>query len=95
MENDVDIWVFMDRSRTSSCSSPRKDSGITPLKPEPCRQEQPPEAAHLADFRRQLGLRELVPGQVQEVQAGEVAKQSRVEHAGEPVAPLIEHLEAP
>jgi hypothetical protein len=29
--------LFMDRSRTSSYSNPRKDSGMTPLNPEPCR----------------------------------------------------------
>ena len=57
-------------------------------------QEQPPEAAHPADLPRQLGLEELVPGQVQEVQAGEVAEQRRVEHAGEQVSAEVEHLEA-
>jgi hypothetical protein len=29
--------LFMDRSRASSCSNTRKDSEMTPLNPEPCR----------------------------------------------------------
>ena len=45
------------------------------------------------ELPRQLGVEELVPGQVQEVQAGEVVEQRRVEHAGEQVLPEVEHLE--
>ncbi|KAK8461067.1 hypothetical protein SEVIR_2G442650v4 [Setaria viridis] len=43
MKPDTESWctapvrLFMDRSRTCSCSSPKKDSGIALANPDPCR----------------------------------------------------------